>query len=150
VLTSIIIIIISLMLFVYWFRYTCILILSSKTTKDYASQIAQANQLRFLETRNTLLASSSSTVALDSLQQSLDQDYRLLSYLLRHAVNYNVAGMSFEQVLLKVDFQVMSVWYSIVLRLSPERARNALLEMTSIVIHLANAMGERVAITTRS
>lgn len=149
-LTSIIIIIISLMLFVYWFRYTCILILSSKTTKDYASQIAQANQLRFLETRNTLLASSSSTVALDSLQQSLDQDYRLLSYLLRHAVNYNVAGMSFEQVLLKVDFQVMSVWYSIVLRLSPERARNALLEMTSIVIHLANAMGERVAITTRS
>jgi hypothetical protein len=149
VLTSIIIIIISLMLFVYWFRYTCILILSSKTTKDYASQIAQANQLRFLETRNTLLASSSSTAALDSLQQSLDQDYRLLSYLLRHAVNYNVAGMSFEQVLLKVDFQVMSVWYSIVLRLSPERARNALLEMTSIVIHLANAMGERVAITTR-
>jgi hypothetical protein len=149
VLTSIIIIIISLMLFVYWFRYTCILILSSKTTKDYASQIAQANQLRFLETRNTLLASSSSTVALDSLQQSLDQDYRLLSYLLRHAVNYNVAGMSFEQVLLKVDFQVMSVWYSIVLRLSPERARNALLEMTSIVIHLANAMGERVAVTTR-
>jgi hypothetical protein len=149
VLTSIIIIIISLMLFVYWFRYTCILILSSKTTKDYASQIAQANQLRFLETRSTLLASSSSKAALDSLQASLDHDYRLLSYLLRHAVNYNVAGMSFEQVLLKVDFQLMSVWYSIMLRLSPDRARNALLEMTSIVIHLANAMGERVAVTTR-
>lgn len=138
------------MLFVYWFRYTCVLILSTKTTKDYASQIAQANQLRFLETRNTLLESSANMAPLDALQQSLDQDFRLLSYLLRHAVNYNVAGMSFEQVLLKLDFQIMSVWYSIVSRLAPNQARNALLEMTSIVTHLANAMGERVAVTARS
>jgi hypothetical protein len=150
VLTSVIIIVISLMLFVYWFRYTCVLILSTKTTKDYASQIAQANQLRFLETRNTLLESSANMAPLDALQQSLDQDFRLLSYLLRHAVNYNVAGMSFEQVLLKLDFQIMSVWYSIVSRLAPNQARNALLEMTSIVTHLANAMGERVAVTARS
>lgn len=149
-LTSVIIIVISLMLFVYWFRYTCVLILSTKTTKDYASQIAQANQLRFLETRNTLLESSANMAPLDALQQSLDQDFRLLSYLLRHAVNYNVAGMSFEQVLLKLDFQIMSVWYSIVSRLAPNQARNALLEMTSIVTHLANAMGERVAVTARS
>lgn len=149
VLTSIFIITVSIVLFVYWFRYTCVLVLNTQVKKDYASQIAKANQLQFLETR-TALMSGPQPAALDTLQRSLDQDYRLLSYLLEHAAKFNVGDMGFEQVMLKADFKLMSVWYSVVRRFSPNQASNALLEMSSIVAHLANAMGERVATSSRA
>ncbi len=44
----------SVLLFGYWFRYTCLLILSAKTTRDYAADIAAANQLSFLQVQAQL------------------------------------------------------------------------------------------------
>ena len=34
----------SVLLFCYWFRYTCFLILSAQTVREYATSVAQANQ----------------------------------------------------------------------------------------------------------
>ena len=42
--TTILIIVGSMLLFGYWFRYTCLLILSAKTTRDYAGEVAAANR----------------------------------------------------------------------------------------------------------
>src|ERR1035438_8003276 len=72
----------SVALFGYWFRYTCLLILSTKTAQDYAAQVATANQLGFLEVRAQLQAASTN---LDGLCASLDRDYSVLSGLLKHA-----------------------------------------------------------------
>ena len=44
----------SVLLFGYWFRYTCLLILSARTTRDYAGAVATANQLSFLEVQSVL------------------------------------------------------------------------------------------------
>ena len=44
----------SVLLLAYWFRYMCLLILSAKTTQDYAGQVATANQLSFLEVQSQL------------------------------------------------------------------------------------------------
>lgn len=44
---SILVLTVSLILFLYWFRYTCLLILSAKPAKDYSGQVAQVNQLSF-------------------------------------------------------------------------------------------------------
>ena len=41
--TTILIIVGSMLLFGYWFRYTCLLILSAKTTRDYAGEVAAAS-----------------------------------------------------------------------------------------------------------
>ena len=54
----------SVLLFGYWFRYTCLLILSAKTARDFAGQVAAANQLGFLDVQNQLRGAS---VNLDSL-----------------------------------------------------------------------------------
>jgi hypothetical protein len=134
-------------LFVYWFRYTCLLILSTRVNKEYAEQIARANQLSFLRARDMLAESSNGAIAknsLDTLHRSLDRDYTLLTYLLRHA-GQNSDTQSFEQHMLRADFQLMRMWYAIAGTISPAQARVALLEMASIVNHLANDMGERVA-----
>ena len=143
---SILIIVVSVALFLYWFRYTCLLILSAKTSRDYAAEIASANQLRFLETRTDLMKDPKA-IQMDKVYESLDRDYTLITYLLRHASARLAADHSLENHILMIDFRLMSAWYGIVHKVSRRKAQDALLEMSSIVGHLANAMGERVSAT---
>ncbi|HYZ82924.1 MAG TPA: hypothetical protein VE621_00895 [Bryobacteraceae bacterium] len=145
---SIVVIAISLTLFVYWFRYTCLLILSAKTSRDYAHQVATANQLRFLETRDQLLADPPPE-SLDGLHEALRRDYLLLTYLMRYAAGRQDPGHSLEKKILTVDYYLLMVWYVLMRRLSVERSRQALLEVASIVHYLANAMGERLSFSAR-
>lgn len=142
---SILIIGISLTLFLYWFRYTCVLILSTRTSRDYTAQIASANQLTFLETQTNLLEEEAGTSSFEKIHQCLDRDYKLLTYLLQHGSSH-VEERSLENRILMVDFRIMSLWYGMMQHISRPQARGALLEMSSIVSHLANTMGERIAV----
>ena len=141
-LASVLILVVSLVLFAYWFRYTCILLLNARTQEDYAPRIAAANGLSFLEVHGQLQAEPS-TVLLDSLHRSLDRDYRILRYLLEHAAGLKI-GLA-ERRLLLCDYAVMRTWYRMVRRFSPERARNALDECSQILAYLAHQMGRRGA-----
>ena len=49
-------ILVSLILLAYWFRYTCVLILSAKPACDYAAQVAVTNRLSFPRIQQTLEA----------------------------------------------------------------------------------------------
>jgi hypothetical protein len=149
-LASILIAGISTGLFYYWFRYSCVLILSTRTSKDYTSEVAGANQLRFLEVQVMLRealapAEHDGRREMDRLQTSLESDYRVISMLLRHTQDLEVGDGSLEQQMLRFDFACMKVWYRISRRISESASRNALLEMSQIVAHFANAFGERAA-----
>jgi hypothetical protein len=143
---SILIIVFSLVLFVYWFRYTCLLVLSAKSVRDYSRQVATANQLTFVEVQDRI-AGASIAEHLDSLQLSLDRDYKLLICLLRHAAGFQIGGCDLEHRMLMVDFALLRAWYGIARRFSVPQAQGALREMADIVGHLANTMGERGAAT---
>ena len=54
--STILIVSVSMALFGYWFRYTCLLILSAKTIRDYAADVVAANALGCLEVRDALRA----------------------------------------------------------------------------------------------
>ncbi len=131
----------SLFLFVYWFRYTCLLILSARTSRDYAAPVAVANQLGFLEVQSALRQESD----LDRLKDMLDRDYRVLTYLLKNAANPSRGENAVENRMLEIDYRVMRVWYSMTRRISPSAAMKALEEMSQVIEHFANAMGERSA-----
>ena len=141
------IIVFSVVLFLYWFRYTCLLILSTKTTTDYAGQVARANQLRFMDVQEKL-REQLRTEALDSLRQSLDRDFRLITYLIRHGSPLE-AGNGLEQRMLMINYSVMKAWYSVTRSMAASHAQSALREMSDIVGHFANAMGERAAATSQ-
>ena len=128
----------SVLLFGYWFRYTCLLILSAKTTRDYAAEIAAANQLSFLEVQAQL---RQNTPDLDRLQAALDRDLVMVTYLIQHASGQGEWGM--EERMLKFNYRLMSAWCSVSRRFSPEAGRRALDEMSMIISHFANSMGER-------
>jgi hypothetical protein len=139
-LATIIITISSVALFGYWFRYTCLLILSTKTAQDYAAQVATANQLGFLEVRAQLQTDSAN---LDRLRETLDRDYAVLSGLMKHAGSLEQSGL--EKRMLELNYRVMRTWYATSRRFSPAAAARALDEMSQVIAHFANVMGESAA-----
>jgi len=143
-LSSLLIIAISVLLFHYWFRYTCLLILATKTPKDYTPQVAADNQLEFLETQKQL--GRLELDPLSALERSLARDYQRLSDLLGDAANVSGGNHdTLEGAILKTDFHLMRAWYRVSRPASEAQARRALREMSSIIAHMANNLGERLA-----
>jgi hypothetical protein len=134
---TILIIAFSIGLSGYWFRYVCLLILSTKTTRDYAADVALANQLSFLEVQAQLRGEDQPDF--DRLQASLDRDYALITSLI-HA---SQGELRLEDRLLQVNYRIMGVFCQVSNRFSATMGRRALDEMSSVIAHFANAMGER-------
>jgi hypothetical protein len=132
----------SASLFAYWFRYTCLLILSAKTTRDYAADVATANQLSFLEVQAQLRGDGQPD--LDRLHASLDRDYALINSLIQSASSSQVES-GIEDRMLQLNYRLMGAWYGVSRRFSAEMGRRALDEMSLVVAHFANSMGERAA-----
>lgn len=141
--TSILIMAVSMAAFAYWFRYTCILILSTRTARDYSAEVAAANRLSFAGVRNLL--ESSQAADLEALRQSLERDFQVVNSLLARAGKVQVGDVALEEMLLRLDFRLMRLSYAVTRRFSEASSRAALVEMSQIVEHFANAFGERVA-----
>jgi hypothetical protein len=135
---------ISLALFLYWFRYTVIIILSNRREADYAQKVAAANHLSFVDVRQQLHAPTSDD-ALPSLFGALQRDYRVLKYLLGHAATIETGSYTAEQRILMVNFRMMGLWFSAVRRFRPQHAKHALLEMSGTLEYFASIMGRRFA-----
>jgi len=133
----------SFLLFAYWFRYACRLILTAKPTHDYAGAVATANQLDFPKVKLQLRDQDAD---LDRLKEALDRDYEVLVYLLRNTANPPIGEAAIEKRMLEIYYQVIRTWYSATNHISPPTASRALGEMSIVVAHFANAMGERAAV----
>jgi hypothetical protein len=125
----------SLVLFAYWFRYTCLLMLSAKTAQDYAHNVALTHQMSFLEVQSQLRESNAD---FDSLRAALDRDYDLISALLQSA-----NGSSLEDRMLAINYHMMRAWYSVSRRFSASIACRALEEMSQMIAQFANTYGEQ-------
>ena len=128
-------ILVSLILLAYWFRYTCVLILSAKPARDYAAQVAATNRLSFPRIQQSLEVGVA-FAELETLCRQLDRDYTLLTCLMRHGAQFREVGQSLEDRMLMLDFAIMKRTFSV------RRSREALREMANIVQHFANQMGE--------
>ena len=128
----------SVLLFGYWFRYTCLLILQTKTPIDYGREFALANQLAISEVQSQLFAASAD---LDQLRGALDRDFALVTSLMAHASR----GFGLEQRMLAFNYRVASAKYQFGRTFSAKSARNALEEMSLVVAHFANSLGEASA-----
>lgn len=132
----------SLFLFAYWFRYTCLLILSTKTARDYAVAIAEVHQLGFPEVQSRLRTCA--TANLERLHQSLDRDYAVIRQLLQDASSAQ-GQTALEMRMLHMNYNLMSGWARLCQRVSRSAACRALEEMSQVVAHFANAVGEVAA-----
>lgn len=147
-LTTTFAIVLSATLFVYWFRHSCVLILSSPQPRQYAKTVAEANGLAFLNNRNQI--AQAAPARLDQIRDSLNHDYVLVTYLLNHAANFRAGDQTWEQALLKFDYVTLSWCYRMTRGISGRWSRHALAEMTTVVTHLADLVGERFALSARN
>lgn|SRR5690348_3206052 len=140
----------SAVLFGYWFRYTCLLILSAKTTRDYAGEVAAANHLNFLEVQHQLLAHSQSgaPVELDRLHAALEHDYTTVKYLLDHMTGETEEESPVEARMLEMNYKLMCLWYRLNRSFSMSASCRALQEMSQVISHFASIMGERAALAS--
>jgi hypothetical protein len=136
---GVLIIAFSLALLIYWFRYSCVLILRSQAEALETSVATQGSRFRFLEVQESLKADC----VLDPLRESLDRDYRVLTYLIEHAAGLQLANL--EDRLLMLDYRLMQRVYQLTRTMAPEQARRSLAEMATVLGILAHHLGEKAA-----
>ena len=133
-------------LLAYWFRYACVLILSARATRDYASAVVTANALEYPEIQRRLAEGPAEEVAsLDGFYRAIDRDYRLLTCLMRHGAGSRRHGCLVESRMLMLYYRLMGACYAICRRISLRRGRRALEEMASILRHFADTIGQCAA-----
>jgi len=132
----------SLLLFVFWFRYVCLLLLSARPPWDYASVAASANQLSFPVVQAVLRRRA--TADLEELRRLLDRDFALLTYVLRHVYSPPAGIAALEKRMLEIDYRLTRLWYHTSSPFSRTAARRALHKMSTVVVHFASLLGERL------
>ncbi len=147
--SELLILIFALTLGAYWFRYNCLAILKTKSSRERAEQVASANQLTFLEVTERL---ESQPVAADfeRLHRLLQHDYMVLTALLRYSSTLPTTGFTVDERLLMIDFRLLQGWYAMVHNLASGPARRSLERRARILVHFANRMAERSAALTRA
>jgi len=123
---------VSFGLLCYWFRYSCLLLLRSRSEQAVAPV---DDRFSFWQVRERL----DTAPDLDSLRLSLERDYRIVTYLLQHTAG--LGAQSVEDRLLQLDYKLMHRWYALTHTAAPQQARRALSEMASVVACLAQKMG---------
>jgi hypothetical protein len=134
----------SALLFGYWFRFACLLILSTKTARDHTRAVAVANRLEFLEIQSQL---HHPRADLERLRRLLDRDYAVLTSLLKDSSDCSPMECKTEMRMLKINYCLVSLRYELSRRFSMAAAARALKEMSLVVEYFANAMGERAMCT---
>lgn len=132
---SVFIFVVSVGLFAYWLRYSCVLLLRSAQER---SELCGVPDERFnLESVMERLRAGND---LEQLERELERDYSVVTYLIEHAADLRLA--SIENRLLVVDYKLMRVWSRLTRTLAPEQSRSALAEMANVLGVLVSQMGE--------
>lgn len=133
---GILIIACSLVMFLYWFRYSCALLLRNATEGLSASPV-QNEQFSVARVQQSL----KTECELDPLERALERDYQVLTYLIEHAADLELA--SIENRLLLADYKLMRLWSHVTRTAAPEQSRKALAEMASVLGVLVSKMTEQ-------
>ncbi|HUB78328.1 MAG TPA: hypothetical protein VMB03_06000 [Bryobacteraceae bacterium] len=133
---TVLIITFSLALFIYWFRYSCLLLLRRSAEQT----VPAASGFSYVAVQQNL----PDAVELDPLSQALDRDYRLLTYLLDHAAGLELEKLEYR--LLVLDYRLMQGWYRLTKSAAPRQARRAIGEMADVLNVLAGRIGEHAGV----
>jgi hypothetical protein len=139
---SILIIVLSSALLLYWFRYSCVLLIQNGQSE--ALNTIDHATFRFGDIQDRLRTDSQ----LEPLHALLQRDYQVLTYLAKNASGLNLEGI--EERLLVWDYKLMASWYSVTRTAAPQQARQALSEMASVLSLLAGRMGQRAGVESEA
>jgi len=131
----------SVVLFIYWFRYSCLLILQDRGA--YVAPFNSGAGLSFPTVQQRLKDGERGVEILDQLRNDLSNDYRILCFMLRCSAETGVDPI--ERRMLMLDYWIMQSWYSVARRFAAPQARKAIEEMSNIVSYVADSVGRNGA-----
>lgn len=146
---SVLVILFSAALFVYWFRYSCILILRTRTSSEYGSRLASHSELSFEDVQREL-DSVDSPQQIEMLRAALDRDYAIVASLLAKAPGISEHFSALEHFMLHADYRVMQAWDTLSRRVLGQPSHGAITEMSAIVAFFANVAGEAGVLPSES
>jgi hypothetical protein len=126
--TSVLIIAFSVVLFIYWLRYSCVLLLRNARERAGMSTVAD-ERFSFFD-----------------VAERLKRDYHVVMYLIEHTANLELA--SIENKLLVIDCKLMRLWSRVTRTMAPRQSRNALAEMAAVLTVLVGQMREQSRLQT--
>ena len=138
---SVVILSVSTVLFLYWFRYTCELILSARTAASHAVGVSAANGLNWSAVAAEL--DGAPTEALGDMLQRLRSDYQKLDSVLSRSESSDADQVAFERGMLRGYFCWCRAMFTVLRICSDRAARETLATMARVVEHQANLIGER-------
>ena len=141
--TSVFIIVISVILFVYWLRYSCVMLLRSAQERGAMAKSAD-ERFSVAAVQESLKTGGN----LDPLEQALERDYHVVTYLIEHAADLELA--SIENKLLVLDYKLMRIWSRVTRTVAPQQSRKALSEMASVLSVLVGQMGDQTPLQTQA
>jgi hypothetical protein len=147
-LASTLILAISAALFCYWFRYSCMLILSARPDVDLVQEFAAANRLTFPGNRDSI--GMARCCELDSIRQSLDNDFTRIVALLKPAACRSLDAACVEQAILRLDYCLLRMWCRLATPVSARAARKALREMVLVIEHFAGSFARRSPVSSHA
>ncbi len=132
---SVFIIGLSVVLFIYWFRYSCLLLLRDSSNPVGAAETDLNSRFGFREVQRDLPGARD----LDPLHRALERDYMMLAFLIDHASGLGLGSL--EDRLLVLDYKLMRLWYRLTRSLFPSGSRRALSEMALVLQALVRRVG---------
>ena len=111
-LTSVFIVGISAILLAYWLRYSCVMLLHG--AQERSAMLTVADE-RF--SVSSVLERLKTEADLAPLERALERDYRVVTYIIEHATDLELA--SIENKLLVLDYQLMRLWSHLTRTLAP-------------------------------
>lgn len=132
---SLLILVSSAVLLVYWFRYSCMLLLRNSAERIDSSFTDERFSI------GMVLECVRTEPQLDKLELALNRDYHVLTYLLKHAADLELA--SIENRMLILDYKLMRLWYRATRVIAPRQSRKALEEMASALGAVARKAGQQ-------
>src|SRR5579859_7399398 len=100
----------SVVLFAYWFRYSCLLILQNRTGSSSAFDLAAAGA-SFVEIKERLKGETNGIEVPEQMWQAVRQDYQKLCFLLSSSAGGTLDPI--EQRMLKLDYRIMQLLYMV-------------------------------------
>lgn len=143
-LVSVLILVISAFMLVFWLRSASRSILRERFEQNYSAEVAEANQLEYLAVRQALSDGSSEDADYAGSLGALERDYEALTYLLRNAATVNVGRYTRRERLLVLDFQLLRVWVRTKRTLGMSSWQSGLVEMATILEYFGNVVGQRL------
>ena len=133
---GIFIIAISVVLLSYWLRYSCVMLLRNAAERAATCPVVDD---RF--NVSSVMERLGTEPELGALENALERDYRVVTYLIEHAADLELA--SIENRLLIMNYRMMRVWSRLTRSVAPEQSRRALGEMASVLSVLVYQMGDQ-------